>query len=352
MAFTGEFLQTTFEKLAPLDEKEPHHTWLVKSKNVNGLFVEKEVSPEVFYLSLLRKEISNPHLSTIRYTYQNTDRYYVIEEYIAGITLQQMLEEKIPFSEEDAIHYILQILDGLSAIHPLKIVHRDIKPSNIMLSNDNVIKIIDFGIARTWQETRSKDTSFLGTEGYAAPEQFGFRQSDERADIYAVGVLLNCLLTKCITGQKSSCDKRIKAIIDKATSLDPDDRYPDAAALERALRDVQTGHNSWIPGFRSNILWRKILAGIIYGICLFFFSLYFFDAVLITRQNVFRELLSAFLVFLVSPLCYGNVFYWDQIFTFLRFPRWLRIFLRIVFATFIFVIGMELYVGVPPQSIE
>ncbi|MCM1256313.1 MAG: protein kinase [Roseburia sp.] len=93
--------------------------------------------------------------------------------------------------ETESLDVAGQILEGLDVIHRLKLVHRDINPQNIVISSDGVVKIIDFGIGRMYKELQGRDTEFLGTAGYAAPEQFGFSQSDARTDIYSVGVILN-----------------------------------------------------------------------------------------------------------------------------------------------------------------
>lgn len=88
-----------------------------------------------------------------------------------------------------------QLCQALAPLHRENIVHRDIKPENIVLGADSQVYLIDFGIARFEKAGRSADTTLLGTHGYAAPEQFGFCQSDARADIYSLGVVLNQVVT-------------------------------------------------------------------------------------------------------------------------------------------------------------
>lgn len=98
-------------------------------------------------------------------------------------------------------------------MHKYSITHRDITPSNIIIGFDGVVKIIDFGISRLHKENAKHDTQVLGTEGYAAPEQFGFKQSDCKTDIYALGVLLNYMLTGHIPSEVMYRDGDVADII-------------------------------------------------------------------------------------------------------------------------------------------
>ena len=87
------------------------------------------------------------------------------------------------------------LIAGLGALHRCSLVHRDINANNILITTDGNVKIIDYGIVRLFDKSKSTDTVILGTPGYAAPEQFGFTQSDSRTDIYALGVLMNVMMT-------------------------------------------------------------------------------------------------------------------------------------------------------------
>ena len=114
---------------------------------------------------------------------------YVIMEYVSGEPLNA---GNLP---KDRLYEIFsEICEGISALHSVGIVHRDIKPSNIMLTDSGKIKIIDYDAARLKKPEADKDTTFIGTDGFAAPEQYGFMQTDERSDIYALGVTMKLLL--------------------------------------------------------------------------------------------------------------------------------------------------------------
>lgn len=146
-------------------------------------------------------ELNHPNIPKIYEIFQNEDDGIIIEEFISGETLESKLENGF-LPEEKVIKYSVQILNALQEIHQRNIIHRDITPSNILISSDDVIKLIDFGISRNWKENQKKDTNILGTVGYASPEQFGFQQTDITTDFYALGVLINVMLTETAHGGK------------------------------------------------------------------------------------------------------------------------------------------------------
>lgn len=148
----------------------------------------------------------------------------VCEEYIGG---KKLLD--IDLTEKQAENVMIQLCSALEDIHKLGIVHRDIKPSNIMIVKDGEIKLIDFEAARFVKEDSEKDTCYLGTEGFAPPEQYGFAQTDFRTDIYAAGQTMKMLLGSF------SAKPVYRRIIQRCTLLDPDMRYQSAAELKRAL---------------------------------------------------------------------------------------------------------------------
>lgn len=131
--------------------------------------------------------------------------------------------------EKQVIRAMVQLCAALDFIHGLGIVHRDIKPSNILLSEDGNIRLIDFEAARFVRDGKDKDTRYLGTDGFAPPEQYGFSQTDFRTDIYAAGQTMKTLLGSL------SAKKKYAKIIRKCTALDPAERYQSAKALADAL---------------------------------------------------------------------------------------------------------------------
>ena len=140
--------------------------------------------------------LSHPNIVKV-YDVSFGDRIqYIVEEYIDGITLKDYLSQQHEIKWKEAIHFTIQILRALQHAHEKGIVHRDIKPQNIMLLQDGTIKVTDFGIARfSRSETRTMTGKTIGSVHYIAPEQARGDLTDEKADIYSVGVMLYEMLT-------------------------------------------------------------------------------------------------------------------------------------------------------------
>ena len=122
----------------------------------------------------------------------------VIEEYISGQSLQELVDNGTVLTSEQVRQIGLQLCQALITLHAAEILHRDIKPSNIMQTADGAIKLIDFGAARI-MGTGTQDTRLLGTPGFAPPEQFGFAATDKRSDVYALGKTLQVLADKNVS---------------------------------------------------------------------------------------------------------------------------------------------------------
>lgn len=173
------------------------------------------------------------HLPAVYDVFPLDDGMIVLEEYIEGLTVSQIAETG-KYRKRGAIKVIGAVCDGLGVLHDNGIVHRDIKPENIMVDGNGRVVIIDFNASRR-MSAKPRDTVIMGTVGYASPEQLGIAQSDARTDLYAVGVLLNVM----ITGKHPSetvARGRIGRIVRKCTAIHPDDRYRSAKQLSAALR--------------------------------------------------------------------------------------------------------------------
>ena len=157
----------------------------------------------------------------------------VLEEFISGTTIADILLNGL-YSEKGVKSVVKSVCDALSVLHSYGIVHRDVKPENIMITDDGTVKLIDFDASRLYKNGQSKDTIIIGTAGYAAPEQLGFAQSDERTDIFALGVLMNVMLT----GEHPTNNLykgKMKKIIEKCIQLDPQNRYKNVDELKKSL---------------------------------------------------------------------------------------------------------------------
>ena len=163
----------------------------------------------------------------------NDDRTIVIEEFIDGITVGQILETGL-YVSKGVERVILQVCEALLCIHEEGIVHRDIKPENIIITNDGMVKLIDYDIARIDDSAKSADTTILGTTGYAAPEQYGIAKTDARSDIYSIGILINVMLTGEHPSKKM-CSGKWQKIVNKCTRINPDERYQNIRELMNVI---------------------------------------------------------------------------------------------------------------------
>lgn len=156
----------------------------------------------------------------------------VLEEYIQGDTMDFLLRENL-FSVRETRSLITQVCQALWVLHTMGAVHRDVKPENIMLRGSQAV-LIDFDAARLYKPEGEADTQILGTTGFAAPEQYGLSQTDQRADLYAVGVLINIMLTGKHPSQQLA-PGRLGRVVERCTQVNPEKRYPNILRLMEAL---------------------------------------------------------------------------------------------------------------------
>ena len=160
------------------------------------------------------------------------DGQIVLEEYIDGITVAQVMELD-KYRSSGARKVLLGLCDALTALHDRGIIHRDVKPENVIVEKSKRVVLIDFNVSRI-ESVATKDTVIMGTVGYASPEQLGLSQTDARTDIYAVGVLYNVMLT----GQHPSvtiASGKAGRIVRKCTAVNPNERYQTAVELWTVL---------------------------------------------------------------------------------------------------------------------
>jgi len=171
------------------------------------------------------------------YFSQGEDRWYIVMDYIEGNTLESNASKRGPIPETELKDWAQQICGVLDYLHKQKppVIFRDLKPANIMLTTNNEIKLIDFGIARHFKPETTADTSHYASLGFSPPEQYGQKQTDARSDIYSLGVTMHYL----ITGLDPSKNPfqftspinygfgsfELSAVIMKAVNVNPDDRF-------------------------------------------------------------------------------------------------------------------------------
>ena len=168
------------------------------------------------------------------------DCFYIVEDCITGRTLRESLEASGALGKKETINILMQLCDILMYLHsqPVPIIHRDITPANIMITDDGIVKLIDFDIAREYKNEVSSDTEVLGTKPFAPPEQYGFSQSDPRTDIYSLGMLITVMLTNTYDVQKIK-DLQLKRAVERCMKLSPEKRFQNAKKLKDRLERIK-----------------------------------------------------------------------------------------------------------------
>lgn len=201
--------------------------------------------------------LRDPHLPHV-FTIEEADGGWdVCCEYVRGVSL----EEQSGMEDAELLRVALDVTQALQCIHAARpsIVHRDVKPDNIVRREEGGYVLIDFDAARIYKQTSQRDTMLMGTEGYAAPEQFGYMQTDERSDIYALGATLFELKTGRPYRPGEECPGRLRRVIRKCTAFLPEKRYRDAAALQWALLRLKD------PPMRRLLPVACLAAGVLLG---------------------------------------------------------------------------------------
>ena len=234
MTLEEKYQLSLYEKVTRLsDDKQ---IWLVKNIETNEIYVRKELLLYNFEVYAQLKEKQFDNIPKVIECVEEENRLIVIEEYIHGKTLETVMEEP-------------------------PIIHRDIKPSNIIFSSDGVVKLIDFNAARELRAEQNEDTRLMGTRRFAAPEQYGFGQSDPRTDIYALGITFYYMLTGDYPDSGKYAGKYYD-IITKCIQLAKEDRYPTVDELRKVIQECGTiaGSNKRTNDLHSELASKRKLA--------------------------------------------------------------------------------------------
>lgn len=242
--------------------------YLAKNINTDKFWAIKEIcKKEGMELDLLAepkllKKLEHTALPRLFDILEQDGKLYMVSDYIDGISLDKKLEADGRIAEEIITDWAVQLCKALEYLHSLKpnsIIYRDMKPSNIILARNGILKLIDFGIAREYKPQSNGDTVFIGTRGYAAPEQYGTGQTSAASDIYSLGVTLHHLLTgknpteppfglKPVRYFNETISKEMEEIIFKCTRDYAAERYQSASELLKELEALQEKYNTVLHG--------------------------------------------------------------------------------------------------------
>ena len=226
MALYESFLEavtTEYDTLRVLKQSPRGTVSVVRHKKSGTRYVFRRYSGSgEVYRRLL--PVLCPHLPQIMEAAEQDGQTAVLEEYVQGDTLAELLMGA-RLTEREARQVTMQLCQALHVLHSMGAVHRDVKPENVILRGSDAV-LIDFDAARIYKDESESDTQVLGTTGFAAPEQYGIFQSDERADIFSLG------------GKHPSREMtagKMGRIVRKCTMTAPEQRYQSARALMEVL---------------------------------------------------------------------------------------------------------------------
>ena len=250
------------------------------------------------YNYLIKNHIANT--PTIYAIQMHDDFFVILCEYIDGITLTECINKiflkDISFDTKLFFKHIHTLCNIIGKLQKSKsIIHRDIKPDNIMIDKNNMLYLIDFDAAKFFNPGESEDTHKIGTEQYAAPEQYGFGASNKATDIFAIGKIISDYSS---IADDSSLNKKISPIINKCCKVDYRDRYQSINALKADLFRAEYGFLSLtLPGFRTGNFIHMVIAS-------FAYLTIFYSTILYTI--FYHHMIST--VFFISLLVFSLVF--------------------------------------------
>ena len=289
----GSILGDSYQVLVEIGKGGTSHVYLVMNTRAGKQWAAKEVSKNgngekgvigrhlIADVEIL-KGLRHDHIPAIVDVIEKKDYFYILMDYVEGVTLQEVLQAEGAQDQEDVVKWGLQLCSVFSYLHAQnpKIIYRDCKPPNIMLKPNRDVVLIDFGAAREYKPDKDEDTTYLGTRGYAAPEQFASvaGQSDERTDIYNLGATMYHLVTGHNPSQypydmypirrwNPELSTGLERIILKCTKANPDERYQTAQELAYDLEHYKELDDGFLRKKRRKKRWL-VLSILLSGLCL------------------------------------------------------------------------------------
>ena len=240
--YPEEFLRE-YEPFECFAHNEGCETLLVKHKAAGLFYVakcyRKDATTARALEGVILKALSHPGLPRFVEEYENEDYLCMVREYVEGTPLDRYIAQRKP-GQEKTVGLAVSLCDILTYLHSRTppVIHRDIKPKNIIVDHQGELWLIDFGISRVFDPNKVEDTVSCGTRNFSAPEQYGYAQTDARADVFSLGILLGWLLT----GESNRemilpriVSRRLRRIVEKCTAFAPKDRYATAANVRADL---------------------------------------------------------------------------------------------------------------------
>lgn len=299
-----------YKEIANINEN--HDVYLVQHQHTKKIFVKKILRIYDKNIFIYIKEHPIANLPKIYEVFEDGNKLIVIEEYISGNTLEDMLNEGHAFSDNEIKEIIIKLCHIVNNLHSAEpaIIHRDIKPSNIIITPSDELVLLDLNAAKNLSIDKNEDTRLLGTRGYAAPEQYGFGASNLQTDIYAIGVLINTLVSGKYSLELND-NSSFYPIINKCTQMNPSDRYTNINEILLAVGNpavIVSKKPDWKeylpPGFRQRNPMNMLIATVIYTFILWIsFGLTVKDT---PDWVLFYERIITAIIFIGAALIAGN----------------------------------------------
>lgn len=310
---TGYILDDRFELIAPIDSGGTCDVYLAKdaTNKLNKKWAVKCVDARgnTGYLEHYKQEVrildelDHPNMTTIHYFSEKEGCFFFVMNYINGNNLDEILKVNGPQSEKDVVSWMKTICDVLYYLHTAKtrpIIYCDLNPKNIMVDDRNTPFLLDYGISKEIDRGIPDKAPPLGTEGFAAPEQYnnGSHLLDERTDIYAVGATMYNLLTakipakgkKHVREYNEYVSSGLDFIIAKCLEEDPEKRYYDIKELLNDLNRLDKIHKKYVSQLK-----RRITQYSVFVLAFFIFfagSIISFTALQSEKKNALCRLLQ------------------------------------------------------------
>lgn len=243
MLDVGYILDEKYEVMKILGQGGMSTVYLCKNIRLGNLWaikeVRKELKGQIDFLAEpnILKNLSHPGIPRVVDIFYEEDNLYIVEDYIEGETLQDYIKKSSFIEPQQVCKIAISICDIIEYLHSFNppIIYRDLKPSNIMITPKDKIVLIDFGISRIYKQDGDKDTVYMGSKGYAAPEQYGTEQTCMKTDIYGLGAVIYFMVSRKAPGSLLEplkddsygvdVNDGLKKIIKKAMQIDIEGRY-------------------------------------------------------------------------------------------------------------------------------
>lgn len=257
-------------------DKRLNKQWAVKEIRKRSKVANGDVCIQTLITEAnLMKRLDHPAVPRIVDIIENEQVIYVVMDYIEGESLDKVLTAFGPQPQDVVIDWAKQLADALNYLHSQNppIIYRDMKPANVMLKPEGTVKLIDFGTAREYKGTNRPDTVAFGTPGYAAPEQYGKRETDARTDIYCLGMTMHSLLTGQdptmpnyeyfpVRHWNPELHEGIERVIERCVRPDPADRFQDCGELLYALENYEQETDTYRKTQKRKVHWFFAAVGL------------------------------------------------------------------------------------------